>query len=174
MPCGTVEAAGARFSLELESEKDRDSTIINNAVTSIPGWDFGDGHLFSRVEVLLEANQDNQCDPSGRGTANKLFLRLCHDGELGGSLAYYGRGGIRRAFNISHDYNYGYIEPGVEHKFTTLWAWSGAGRAIDAIDNTDGQRVSKVITGPSYDMDEDHERVRAGNAPIFKQCEPML
>lgn len=154
--CATAEAATPRFGLELETEKDRETHVINNAVTFIPGWEL-DNKLLTRVELLLEANQDNQSEAGVRATENKLFLRLRHDGELGDSFAYYVRGGIGRAFNISHNYNYGYIEPGVEYKFTEHWSWTAAYRASDAIDDTAGQRVGKTITGPSFDMDEHNE-----------------
>ena len=153
--CSSSYAASSRFGIELESEKDRQTHIINNAVTFIPGWDV-ENAFFNRVELLLEGNQDNQGD-GGRATENKLFLRLRHDGELSDSLGYYLRGGIGRAFNSSHNYNYGYVEPGVEYKMAEHWAWTVAYRAIDALDNTTGQHVGKTITGPSYDMDEYNE-----------------
>lgn len=153
-----VHAEGPRVGLEFESEKDNKSGTTNQALTLIPGWEFAEGRLLSRVELLMEANRDTSADSNGiKPKENKLFLRLRHDGALSERFAYYVRGGAGRAFNNSQPYNYAYIEPAIEFKLTPHWAWTVAYREINSIDGTPGHHVGKFITGPSFDMDKNNE-----------------
>lgn len=155
----TTAIAAPLVGFEYESEKDRSSKITNQALTIIPGWNFSEDSPISRIELLIERNQDDSAGSSGRiAKENKLFLRLRHDGELTDNLDYFVRGGLGRAYNNSHhDYNYAYIEPGLEFKFAARWEWVLAYRAINAIDQTRGQRVNKISLGPSYQLDDHNE-----------------
>ena len=156
--CGIAHAEGARVGFELESEKDNKTTIINNAVTIAPGWEFSEEHFINRIELLIEGNRDNKDDSDGfRARENKLFVRVRHDGELMEKLDYYVRGGVGRSFNNQRNFNFAYIEPGVEYKLNHQWAWVVAFRQINSIDGTVGQRVGKIITGPSFDFDKNNE-----------------
>lgn len=156
--CGIAHAEGAQVGVELESEKDNKTGIENHAVTIAPGWDFSEVNFINRVELLIEGNRDNKEDSDGiRAKENKLFVRIRHDGELTENLNYYVRGGMGRSFNNQHNFNFAYIEPGMEYKLNHQWAWTVAFRQINSIDTTDGQRVGKVITGPSFDLDKNNE-----------------
>ena len=106
----------------------------------------------------MEGNRDISTDSNGiKAKENKLFLRLRHDGDLSENFAYYVRGGVGRAYNATHSYNYAYIEPGGEYKLTQQWAWTVAYREINAIDGTPGQHIGKFMTGPSFDMNKNNE-----------------
>jgi len=121
--CGVVRAAGPLVGLEFESEKNNDSGITNHSVDIIPGWEFSEESIISRVELLIERNQDNRADADGvTAKENKLFLRLRRDGDFTDTLGYYVRGGIGRSFNSQGSFNYAYIEPGLEYKLAQKWA----------------------------------------------------
>lgn len=156
--CGVAQAEGARIGLELESEKDNRSGIINHAVTLIPGWDFSEESPISRVELLLERNEDTIANSDGvTARENKFFVRVRHDGEFSDRLGYYVRGGIGRSNSNEQNFNFAYVEPGMEYKFGEHWAWTAAYREINSIDGTKGQHVGKIYIGPSFDMDKNNE-----------------
>jgi hypothetical protein len=156
--CGVARAEGPLLGLEYESEKDNNSGIRNNAVDIIPGWEFSDKSLISRVELIIERNKDSGADADGElAKANKLFVRLRHDGDFTDTLGYYVRGGVGRSFNNERDFNYAYVEPGIEYKFAEKWAWAVAVRETNSIDSTSGQRLTQFRTGPSFDWDKNNE-----------------
>jgi hypothetical protein len=156
--CGVAQAGGARIGLELESEKDNHSGFTNHAVTLIPGWEFSEESPISRVELLLEHNEDTKANSDGvTARENKFFIRVRHDGEFNERFGYYVRGGIGRSNNNERDYSFAYVEPGLEYKFGEHWAWTVAYREINSIDGTSGQHVGKVYIGPSFDMDKNNE-----------------
>ncbi|HUW50401.1 MAG TPA: hypothetical protein VMV75_05230 [Sulfuricella sp.] len=153
-----VHADGGRIGLELESEKNNQTGITNHAVTLIPGWEFSEENFISRVELLVEKNRDMSADSDGvRAKENKLFLRIRHDGEFTDRIGYYVRGGVGRSSNNERNFNYAYVEPGVEYKFDKYWAWTVAYREINSIDGTPGKHVHKFYLGPSFDMDKNNE-----------------
>ena len=79
MFCGMAHAEGALVGLEFESEKDNKTGIVNNALTIAPGWEFSEGSLINRVELLIEGNRDNKADSEGlRAKENKFFVRFRH------------------------------------------------------------------------------------------------
>ena len=84
-------------------------------------------------------------------------MRIRHDGSLTENIDYYVRGGSGRSYNNQRNFNLAYIEPGIEYKLGHHWAWTVAFRQINSIDVTDGQRVRKIITGPSFDFDKNNE-----------------
>lgn len=156
--CTSAHAEGPRIGLEFESEKDNKSGMTNHAQTLIPGWDFSSDSLINRVELLIEHNKDTSADSSGvTAKENKLFLRIRHDGDLTKNIGYYIRGGVGRAFNNEHSFNYAYIEPGLNYEFAPQWEWSVAYREINSIDSIGKKHVSKLITGPNYDLDNQNE-----------------
>ena len=150
-----ANADGPRIGVEFESEKDNKSGMVNHAVTLMPGWDFSKESVINRVELLIERNQDTKANSDGTtAKENKLFLRLRHNGSLGGDWSYYLRGGVGRAFNSEGDMNYAYVEPGLKYVLAPQWTWTAAYREINSIDGTKGQRVHKFIAGPSFDLDK--------------------
>lgn len=156
--CGVAQAEGARIGLELESEKDNRSGLTNHAITVIPGWEFSEGSLISRVELLVEHNRDTKADSSGvTARENKYFVRIRHDGELSDHIGYYVRGGIGHSDNNDQNFNFAYVEPGVEYKLDDHWAWTLAYREINSIDGTNGEHVGKLYVGPSFDMNKNNE-----------------
>jgi hypothetical protein len=155
---GVAHASGPLVGVELESEKDNKSGITNHALTIAPGWEFPEENLINRVELLIERNQDNRADSDGiRANENKLFVRIRHDGDITDNFGYYIRGGVGRSFNNQQNFNFAYIEPGIEYKFTQQWAWAAAFREINSIDGLGGQHVGKFITGPSFDLNKNNE-----------------
>jgi hypothetical protein len=153
--CGYAQAEGPRLALEYELEKDRKNGIRSHAFSAKPGWEFARGSPISLVELLIERSQDAEHDESGfRQRETKLFLRVRHTGTFTHNLSYYVRGGIGRSFNNERDFAYANIEPGLKFELSDRWEWSLAVRFIDAIDGTDGQRVRKYITGPSFVIDK--------------------
>lgn len=156
--CGVAQADGPRIGLEYESEKDRKTGIKNQAVTLKPGWEFPKDRLINLVELLIDRNQDTQADSDGvRENETKVFIRLRHNRHLNDSVAYYIRGGVGRSMNNQHDFNYAYIEPGLKYEFNERWEWTAAVRESNSIDGTDGQRVRKFITGPSFSVNKNNE-----------------
>ena len=80
--CGVARAEGPLVGLEFESEKDNRSGITNHAVDIVPGWEFSEKSLISRIELLIEGNQDTRADANGvTAKENKLFLRIRRDGD---------------------------------------------------------------------------------------------
>lgn len=155
---GAAHADGARIGLEYESEKDNETGMMNDAVTVKPGWEFSEDSLINLVELLVDRNQDANADSKGlRARETKLFVRLRHNRNLNGSVGYYIRGGVGRSINNRQDFNYGYIELGLKYKFNEKWDWTLALREINSIDGTDGQRVRKYLTGPSFGLDKNNE-----------------
>lgn len=165
--CASAHAEGPRLGVELESEKDNKSGMTNRSLTLIPGWDFSSDSLINRVELLVERNKDTSADSNGvTAKENKLFLRIRHDGDLAKNFAYYVRGGVGRAFNNEQSFNYAYIEPGLNYEFMPQWDWTVAYREINSIDSIGNKHVSKLITGPNYDLDNQNEfevRYEKGN-----------
>jgi hypothetical protein len=156
--CGVAQAGGAQIGLELESEKDNRSGLTNHAVTLSPGWEFSEESPISRVELLLEHNEDTKANSDGvTAHENKFFVRVRHDGELSDRLDYYVRGGIGRSNNNEHNFNYAYVEPGMEYKLSEHWEWTVSYREINSIDGTSGQHVGEIHFGPSFDMDKNNE-----------------
>jgi len=156
--CGVARAAGPLLGLELESEKNNKSGISNFAVEIAPGWKFAEGNLISRVELLIQKNRDDRAEDGGLvAKENKIFLRIRHDGDISESLEYYIRGGVGRSFNNERDFNYAYIEPGIEYKLPKNWAWILAIRETNAIDSKTGKHITQVRTGPSYEFGENNE-----------------
>jgi hypothetical protein len=156
--CGVARAEGPLVGLEFESEKNNKSGITNHAVDIVPGWEFSEKNLINRVELLIERNKDTSADADGvTAKENKLFLRIRHDGDFTDTLGYYIRGGIGRSFNNERNFNYAYIEPGIEYKFAEKWAWLAALRETNSIDSTDGHRITQFRTGPTFDLDKSNE-----------------
>ena len=156
--CGLAHAEGPLIGFEFEAERNNGSGIRNNAVDIVPGWEFSEKSPISRVELLIERNRDNRADGDGiTAKENKLFVRIRHDGDINDSLGYYIRGGVGRSFNQERDFNFAYVEPGIEYKFAPRWGWTLAFRDVDSIDAVGGQHVRKLLTGPSLDLDERNE-----------------
>jgi hypothetical protein len=156
--CIWAHAEGPRLAIELESEKDRNSGIRSYAVSAKPGWEFSRSSPVNLVELLIERSEDAERDEHGvRERETKLFLRARHVGNVTARASYYIRGGIGRNFNNERDFTYANIEPGLKYELTDRWEWTLAVRFIDAIDGTDGQRVRKYITGPSFAFDKANE-----------------
>jgi hypothetical protein len=156
--CASAYAEGPRLSLELETERDRRSGIRSYAVSAKPGWEFSRGSPINLVELLVERSEDAERDELGfRERETKLFLRIRHVGQLTAKATYYIRGGVGRNLNNERDFTYANVEPGLKYELTDRWEWSFGVRFTDAIDGTDGQRVRKYITGPSYAFDKANE-----------------
>ena len=156
--CGIARAEGPLVGLEFESEKNNKSGITNHAVDIVPGWEFPEKNLINRVELLIERNQDTRADADGvLAKENKLFVRIRHDGDFTDTLGYYIRGGVGRSFNNQRSFNYAYIEPGIEYKFSEKWAWLVALRETNSIDSVSGQHIAQFRTGPSFDLDKTNE-----------------
>ena len=155
---GAAHADGARIGLEYESERDNKTGMMNDAVTVKPGWEFSKESLINLVELLIDRNQDANADSDGlRARETKLFIRLRHNRNFNESIGYYVRGGVGRSINNQQNFNYAYVEPGLKYKFNEKWEWTLAFRKINSIDGTDGQRVRKYITGPSFGLDKNNE-----------------
>jgi hypothetical protein len=153
-----VKAAGFRFEAEYESERDRRTHERSHAVTLKPGWEFAHDRFINLVELLIEREQAAHRDAEGsRERETKFFLRLRHSGNLAQSLSYYVRGGVGRNLGTERDFTYAYVEPGLNYELTDRWEWKLAVRHIDAIDGTDGERVRKFITGPSFNLGRQNE-----------------
>ena len=151
-------AEGARIGVEFESERDNRTGMVNNALTLAPGWQFAANNFISRVELLVEHNEDNKADSAGvRAHENKLFVRLRHSGDFTENIGYYIRGGLGRKFNSEGGGNYGYVEPGVKYKFGREWEGVVAIREVNAIDGARGQHVRKFIIGPNFNFDRYNE-----------------
>jgi len=156
--CANAPAAGPLIGFEYESERNESSGITNHAVDIVPGWEFSDERFINRIELLIDKNQDNKADADGLlAKENKLFIRIRHDGDLTDALGYYIRGGIGRSFNNQRNFNFAYVEPGVEYKFTNDWAWTLAIREGNAIDGAPGHRLTQLRTGPSLDLGKNAE-----------------
>lgn len=156
--CGVARAEGPLLGFEFESEKNNDTGIANLGVQLVPGWAFSEQSLISRVELLIDRNQDTSSD-AGEALAkeNKLFVRIRHEGHVSGTFGYYIRGGVGRSFNNRRNFNFAYVEPGIEYKFTRRWAWIVAFRETDSIDGVSGQHIAQFRTGPSFDLDANNE-----------------
>lgn len=156
--CGVARAEGPLLGFEFESEKNNDSGTTNRSVQLVPGWVFSNKSLISRVELLITRDQDTSSDANGMlAKENRLFVRIRHDGDFSDNLAYYLRGGVGRSFNTQRNFNYAYVEPGIEYKFVRRWAWTVAFRETNSIDSASGQHVAQFRTGPSFDLDENNE-----------------
>jgi hypothetical protein len=156
--CGVARAEGPLVGLEFESEKNNKSGITNQAVDIVPGWEFSEKNLINRIELLIEGNKDTSADAEGvTAKENKLFVRIRHDGKFTDTLGYYIRGGVGRSFNNEGNFNYAYVEPGVEYEFADKWAWLVAVRDTNSIDGTSGHHVTQFRTGPTFDLDKSNE-----------------
>ena len=156
--CALARAEGPLLGFEFESEKNVNSGITNHGVQIIPGWQFSDESLIHRVELLIDRNQDTARDADGvQARESKLFVRIRHDWDFAENLGYYVRGGVGRSFNNQRNFNYAYIEPGIEFRFMHRWAWIVAFREINSIDGVSGQHVALFRTGPSFDLDKNNE-----------------
>jgi hypothetical protein len=158
LACGCAQAEGARLGFEYEFETDRKTGIRNHAVTAQPGWDFASDRVINRVELLIDHNEDAVHDESGlRAHENKLFVRLRHSRSFTEHASYYLRGGVGRSFSSQRNFSYAYVEPGLKFELSERWEWTFGVRHVDALDGTDGQRVRKYITGPSFALDTHNE-----------------
>ncbi len=156
--CGAAQADGARVGIEYEREKDNRSGISNNSITVKPGWEFAKGSPINLIELLIDRNgYTSAADDGFRGRETKLFVRLRHSGGLNDRVGQYIRGGVGRSFNNQRDFNYAYVEPGLKIELSEHWEWTLAWRESDSISGTAGQRVRKLIAGPSYSFDKYNE-----------------
>ena len=162
----TAYAEGPRIGIEVEREKDRNSGVASHGVTLQPGWQFAQGSLIDRAEVLIERSLDERADASGqREHETKVFLRIRHSGTITESLTYYVRGGVGRSVGSDERFTYAYVEPGLKYELGKNWEWTLGLREIDSIDGTAGQHVHKLITGPSLSFGPHHEvELRYGHA----------
>lgn len=155
---GVARSEGPRVGIEVERERDRNRGVSSHGVTLQPGWQFANGSLIDRVELLIERGLDERADASGeREHETKLFLRMRHSGKITGSLTYYVRGGVGRSFGSDRTFSYAYAEPGLKYELGRGWEWTVGWREIDAIDGTAGERVHRLSTGPSLEIGRDHE-----------------
>ncbi len=142
--CSVARAAGPLVGLEFESERNNNSGITNHAVDIVPGWEFSEDSLINRVELLIDRNRDTRADADGElAKENKLFVRIRHDGDFTDTLGYYIRGGVGRSFNNQRNFNFAYVEPGIEYKLAQRWAWTVAFRETNSIDSV----VDQMNTG---------------------------
>jgi len=156
--CGLAQAAGPLIGLEYESERDNNSGITNQSVDVVPGWEFDEHSIISRIELLIDRNRDSRAGADGvLAKGNKLFLRLRHDGEITEKLDYYIRGGVGRSFNNQGSFNYAYVEPGIEYELAERLEWILAIRETHSIDGTAGQHVTQIRTGASFNFDKKNE-----------------
>jgi hypothetical protein len=155
--CAATRAEGPQFAAEYETLKYRDTGIRNQAFSLIPGWTFPEDRFLSRIELLLEGNQDDRADVNGmRFTETKAFVRLRHAGNLTDKLGYYVRGGLGHSFNNERNYSYGYIEPALEYSFDERWDGVIGYRRTSAIDGTPGQRLGEIRLGPDWNITRNH------------------
>jgi hypothetical protein len=155
---GTARAEGPRIGVEVEREKDRDRGVVSHGVTLQPGWQFANGSVIDRAELLLERSLDERADSGGqREHETKVFLRIRHSGKLTESLTYYVRGGVGRSFGSDETFSYAYVEPGMKYELGKGWEWTLGLREIDSIDGTPGEHVHRVTTGPSLNLGPHHE-----------------
>lgn len=153
-----AHAEGPRIGFEYESEKDKKSGVMNDAVKLKPGWEFSPGSFINLVELLIDHNRDRRPDFEGfRARENKLFIRLRHGRAIGHTVSYYIRGGVGRSMNNHQDFSYGYVEAGLKLEMTRRWDWTAALREGNSIDGTDGERFGNFITGPSFSLDKFNE-----------------
>ena len=154
----TASAEGPRIGVEVEREKDRDRGVASHGVTLQPGWQFANGSIIDRVELLIERSIDERADAGGeREHETKVFLRIRHSGKLTESFSYYLRGGVGRSFGSDERFNYAYIEPGLKYELGKGWEWTLGLREIDSIDGTPGEHVHRLSTGPSLNFGAHHE-----------------
>jgi hypothetical protein len=155
---GAAHAEGFRIGLEYELQKDRKTGITSDAFALEPGWEFPQDSLVNLVELLIDHSRDRSADGDGfREKETKLFVRLRHSRSVTGQLAYYVRGGVGRSLNNEDDFTYGYIEVGLRYEIGPRWEWTAALREGNSLDGTDGERVGKFITGPSFSFDRNNE-----------------
>jgi hypothetical protein len=155
--CGAASAEGFQIAGEYEYLRYSDTGISNRAFSIIPGWRFPDEQYLSRLELLLEGNQDDRADVHGSPyTETKAFVRLRHTGELTDQLGYYVRGGVGRSLNNVQDFNYGYIEPALEYSFNDAWDGVVGYRQTNALDGTPGQRLGEIRFGPDWNLTKHH------------------
>ena len=142
--------ADARIGFELESEKNRKNDVTNNSFTVAPGWQFSKDAPISRVEILLEGNQDNK---GAKEVETKIGVRVRKDFEIAGPFSGYVRALIGRSFVTGGGSNYAYLEPAVKYKLDDKWSFTTSYRMIQNYD-TDRTHVNKVRIGPNYDFDK--------------------
>jgi hypothetical protein len=154
---GAAYAQGFQIAGEFEYLKYSDTGISNQAFSVIPGWRFPDDRFLSRVELLLEGNQDSRAVPGGvRFTENKAFLRLRHSGDVTDKLGYYVRGGLGHSWNNERNFNYGYVEPALEYSFHEHLDGVIGYRQTNAVDGTPGQRLGEIRAGPDWNISAHH------------------
>ena len=154
---GVARAEGLQVATEYEYLKYSDTGVTNQAFSIIPGWRFPEDQFLSRVELLLEANQDSRPDVHASPyTETKVFVRLRHSGELTEQLGYYIRGGLGRSLNNLQNFNYGYIEPALEYSFNEHWDGVLGFRQTNAIDGAPGQRLGEIRFGPDWNISKHH------------------
>jgi hypothetical protein len=155
LACGSAHAEGPRVGVEYEREKERG--VVNHGFSVKPGWEFSKTSPINLVELLIDHNEDARADSDGvRERETRVFLRLRHNRELASNLGYFVRGGVGRSVNNEKNFNYGYVEAGLKYE-RGRWGWTVAWREIVSIDGTDGQRATKITTGPSLNLDARNE-----------------
>ena len=152
-----AHAQGPLIGVEIERERDRDAGTNSHAVTLKPGWRFAEGGVIDRIELLIEREIAEKDADGERERATRIFLRARHSGNLSQTLKYYVQGGVGRNFNNERDFSYAYIEPGLRYQLGERWEWTLGLREIAAIDGRDGERVHKLVVGPTFKLAPGHD-----------------
>jgi hypothetical protein len=151
-----IAGSGYGLGLEYEAEKEKASGAWSDTGYIIPSFAVN-SVLVDKVELLLGYTQNRAANS---GSSSAVGVRLRKNFELTHNVEGFVRAAVGHSYmsaNGAADYNWGYIEPGLEMKLSHVWGLAISDRIQNSIDGTRGMSTNAVRVGPNLEIDDDNE-----------------
>lgn len=145
------ESESYSMALEYEAEKDKSAGIWSDSLTVIPGIRISNNSYLNKVELMFGYNQERS---GSQVKSNSIGMRLRKDVEFNEVVKGFVRVAAGHTYISNGDYNWGYIEPGIEFSVSRVLGFGLSERLQNSIDSTHGQRVNMFRVGPNFDLNE--------------------
>lgn len=153
-----VAESGYRLGFEYEAEKEKASGAWSDTGYIIPAFTIRDNALIDRVELLLGYSQPRAAN-EGAGASKAFGVRIHKNIPLADNVKAFVRAAVGHNYmpKGAADFNWGYIEPGIEVKLNHTFGFAVSDRLQNSVDGTKGQRVNSVRVGPNIEFNEQNE-----------------
>ena len=145
------------ISLEYEAEKEKLTGEWSDTGYIIPSFTLKNNSVLDKVEILLGYTQSRTKE---LGSSSALGVRLRKNIAFNDSAEGFVRAAIGHTYisaNGAVDYNWGYIEPGLELKLNHTFGLTISDRIQNSIDGTRGMSTNSIRIGPNIEIDDKSE-----------------
>lgn len=148
-----AQATGYSVGFEYEAEKEKATGVWSDTGFVIPAIAIEHNALLDKVELLLGYAKDRIGGPE----TTALGLRLRKNIEINHQTEAFVRAAVGHDYVANADYNWGYIEPGIEFKLNHTLGLGLSDRLQNSIDGTSGKRTNSLRVGPNIEFNDDNE-----------------